>query len=225
MTGQQVRVAARHAAAIQRFRAGGASQAVMTFSDDESPTGFTYADGVAESDSASIASVLGLSGRLSALKLSDRSLSDEETRMIGVVSDSLRRLDLIDCSVTDSAATTIGRLKRLEFLNLDECSLDSEIYDAIASMDKLRWLRIVGANPSDADVGRLSSIRQRVAIVIIEGERLTDECVSSLVQMQSPSALTLINTQISPNGETRLREAFPACHLALIQDRSMAPGP
>jgi hypothetical protein len=201
-----------HAAAVERFRTGR-----MAFADDEHPMSLSSSNGVPSSDAATIGHTLGLSGRLTTLELSGRSLSDDDLRAIAALSPSLRRLDLIDCRLPHSTAKTIRRLENLEFLFLVDCSLNSDIYDAIASLDNLVWLRIVGANPSDEDIGRLGTIQRRVSVVILEGPQLTDACVASLVQMPPPSMLTLIDTQISADGERRLREAFPDCHLAVMQ--------
>ncbi|WOL17523.1 LRR receptor-like serine/threonine-protein kinase FLS2 [Canna indica] len=130
-------------------------------------------------DIGPLQSALGALVNLQELDLSANDIGGEISAIVGNVSRRLRMLDLRWNKLTGNIARTLGSLKHLEFITLDNNQLTGQIPEMLGDFTSLRFLtfssnQISGRIPQS--VGKL----RRLEYIYLSGNNITGEIPASI---------------------------------------------
>ncbi|MEX1228657.1 MAG: M56 family metallopeptidase [Planctomycetaceae bacterium] len=114
--------------------------------------------------------------------------------------------------VDDGIAESIRKMKKLEWLSLNDCSVGDPVVAAAAECPKLRTLFLINTDISDKSLGDLSHLTNLYHLQISLCEHVTDESIGTFMQFANSGDefhLGVQNTGITFEAARRLQEAKP----------------
>lgn len=125
----------------------------------------------------------------------------------------LKHLDLHESNVTNGDATSIQRLKALEWLSLASTKMDGKMVKKLASLPDLKVLKLSGINMLEADFSGLTALED----LDLSGATLSPESWESIKDLKGLKRLNLrgiISKYTSPATiAEKLHEALPDCEI------------
>jgi Ran GTPase-activating protein (RanGAP) involved in mRNA processing and transport len=120
--------------------------------------------------------------RLKILSIYDGIFKDEDLRYLAGLTD-LVSVELYSNSITGDGFKYLTDQNKLTFLELHDNPITDKSLSAIASLPSLTWLSLSEC-------------------------ALTDDCLPTLIQMKSLRRIDVVKSQMTPEGERRLKEQF-----------------
>jgi Leucine-rich repeat (LRR) protein len=146
---------------------------------------------------------------------------------------NLKELTIGGNKLTDVGLQPLRQLPGLAYLDLGgsqrtdsglwSVSLSESGLDAIATLKKLRRLRLNGTIVSARLLERLQGLPALAWLDLENCKRIGDDAVPLFVSLRSIRVLDLTGTTITGKGITELRHAKPECRLVFGDSRQAAP--
>ena len=167
-------------------------------------------------------------------------LSHEDCSHLSTLS-SLRMINILNQKdLDDSTFATLSRMKNLDFLGFNGCSIDGrdfsqlappritclEIIDTpicddalkhLARLDSLRCVTLRGTEVSDQGVAHLKDA-QNIEFINLCDTNVTDAGLMHLTNLNRLSDIYAMNTKITEEGVRRFEEANPKCKVRRLRE-------
>jgi Leucine-rich repeat (LRR) protein len=145
------------------------------------------------------------------LMAADTEISDLAAEHIARIK-SLKRLNLSRTRVTDAGVLHLAKLDGLKTLDLSGTRITDEGLRAIGRMTNLEVLSLNAVDVGDAGITLLADLPMLTSLSL-QRTQVTDAAVDSLAKMTTLKNVWTMNTQITPNGKSRLRQALPQANV------------
>jgi hypothetical protein len=131
-----------------------------------------------------------------------RPLLGEETMQ------TIVRVDLANCPVTDDCLAWLRRLPDLEEFRVGTSTPGVAIPTIERTLDNAEYLNLMGTRVTDAGLRHLAHCRQ-LETLFLQGTRVTNDGLHPLKELPSLRFVWLEGTQVTAEGARDLRRALP----------------
>ncbi len=116
---------------------------------------------------------------------------------------NLRRLFLVDTSMSDNTLAHLSELTQLELLDLSATNVGDRGMEYLADLPKLRYLKLVGASVSDSGLESLSRLPSLRRLILLETP-VTDAGMPTLARMTQLEELSIEFSSVTDCGVFQL---------------------
>lgn len=109
---------------------------------------------------------------------------------------------------------SLGGLKKLDVLRLNNANLDQEAISAILELRALRTLSLNGSSVSNELLLMFDPVKSKLVAIDLENTRIDDQSVEFLSKFRMLATLSIRGTDITKDGAEKLRKALPGCDIA-----------
>ncbi len=154
---------------------------------------------------------------LRTIDLSHSNVGDEGLRNLAAVG-SLEELNFEETAITDAGAVYVGRMRKLQKLDLgDNRRLTSKFLAKLSGLQELRELDLTYTSVDDTGMRFISQLTKLESLTLGDN-RIRGEGLIDLEKMTQLKELTLWNSWVTWKSIVRLRKSLPECKIVAVDD-------